>query len=493
MKLRQPLKSACTAAACVVLGVVIGARFARRPAPPARATPDTVFASEAALDRVIPAIDLDEVPFDEAVAKVEQLGGTRLIVDWDALARTGWSRTSPVTFRARDAKLERALEGLVSPFQSAPAQVTFVPVRGGILITTSVDPAVTTPFSRDYDVTDLAIPDEEADPAPSPPAKRKGRRGFAGGGCVVFRGESRRPPVEDLMQLIQDTVAADSWRDAGGQGGSIIHFGNRLVVSQTWSVHRQIQSLLGQLREPGPPPTSPPPSPDLRLWDAELQTYVSTNPEVGDASLRQRLAEVRLDDVPLDQAVLGLREQSHASLVANWGAVESAGVPRDRRVSLRLRDVTLGAALRALLDAAGTAVDAPPGGSRLAVCPDGGHVLITARDDERAMCVRVYVVRDWLAATAAPPGAAGPPTVVGRSRPESVDLQVERVIECLKTSVAPDSWRGGPGDGRGSVIELSGTLVVSQTWENQQKVADVLNALRAAPSHGAPASRPAPP
>jgi hypothetical protein len=60
---------------------------------------------------------------------------------------------------------------------------------------------------------------------------------------------TRADRVGDLIKLIMDTVNVDSWRDNGGTVGAIRDLSGLLVVTQTAEAHKQIETLLGQLRE----------------------------------------------------------------------------------------------------------------------------------------------------------------------------------------------------------------------------------------------------
>jgi hypothetical protein len=60
---------------------------------------------------------------------------------------------------------------------------------------------------------------------------------------------TRQQRVDDLIRLITDTVAQDTWRDNGGALGSIREISGLLVVTQTAQSHKDIETLLGQLRE----------------------------------------------------------------------------------------------------------------------------------------------------------------------------------------------------------------------------------------------------
>jgi beta-lactamase regulating signal transducer with metallopeptidase domain len=62
---------------------------------------------------------------------------------------------------------------------------------------------------------------------------------------------SREKLVADLITLIQDTIATDSWIDRGGSTGSIREADGQLIVRQSPENHRQLERLLEQLRETG--------------------------------------------------------------------------------------------------------------------------------------------------------------------------------------------------------------------------------------------------
>lgn len=54
---------------------------------------------------------------------------------------------------------------------------------------------------------------------------------------------------DEILKLIVETVAPDTWRDNGGSIGSIRLISGLLVVSQTPANQKEIQSLLSQFRE----------------------------------------------------------------------------------------------------------------------------------------------------------------------------------------------------------------------------------------------------
>jgi hypothetical protein len=127
---------------------------------------------------------------------------------------------------------------------------------------------------RTYDVSDLINvpppdPVDDADSAPAiVPASRLGVRPFLGGGSGgsgggggglfgsggggAAGGRRGGPPdspegqrLDQLAELVRTGIAHGSWYMGGG---SVTHFGRRLVVVQTRDNHQLVQGLLDELR-----------------------------------------------------------------------------------------------------------------------------------------------------------------------------------------------------------------------------------------------------
>src|SRR5829696_803341 len=74
--------------------------------------------AEVALDRVLPQVDLDGVPFDEAIKRLEGLAGVQIVVDWEKLQAegpdSGFDPKAPVLLRARDIRLSETLSRILA-------------------------------------------------------------------------------------------------------------------------------------------------------------------------------------------------------------------------------------------------------------------------------------------------------------------------------------------------------------------------------------------
>ena len=61
--------------------------------------------------------------------------------------------------------------------------------------------------------------------------------------------EERDQRVQDLLDLIRNTIEPDSWRANGGLDAAIAELNGQLVVTQTPSAHQEVADLLERLRE----------------------------------------------------------------------------------------------------------------------------------------------------------------------------------------------------------------------------------------------------
>ncbi|MFP6575210.1 MAG: hypothetical protein VB912_08670 [Pirellulaceae bacterium] len=76
-----------------------------------------------------------------------------------------------------------------------------------------------------------------------------GSRGSARNGVSMGSGGAAMADFDSLIELIQSTIAPDTWEEVGGAGTISEFRGNlSLVISQTQEVHEEIADLLEQLR-----------------------------------------------------------------------------------------------------------------------------------------------------------------------------------------------------------------------------------------------------
>ncbi len=210
----------------------------------------------AALERRVPA-EFTGNKLADVLRYVREVAGVDVDVDWESLRTIGVDAESPVDLSLTDKPVSVVLQrtlAKVSKDQFAKADYA---VQDGIVSIASEDALRKHVVSQPYNITDLLldapnytdVPDMDlgraiaraANPeiTDGPFTKKYGRDTAA----------ARDERVRKLVSLIQTTVATDSWRDRGGETGSMQELNGSLIVTTTPSNHREIASLLSQLRD----------------------------------------------------------------------------------------------------------------------------------------------------------------------------------------------------------------------------------------------------
>ncbi len=200
--------------------------------------------AEAAIEEVLKTptdMEFHETPLSEVTEFLERVHGVRIVLDRAALDDLGVQSDTPVSMRLRGVSLESALNLLLRNIKADLAWT----IDCEVLLVTSKEEANSRLFVEVYDVADLVV-------------------------CQDEKG-ALWDDYETLVEMLTSNVEPDSWDDLGGPGaitGATISSAKVLVVTQTYSVHREIRRLLAELRKlaakgktDGKPPVRPRPSP----------------------------------------------------------------------------------------------------------------------------------------------------------------------------------------------------------------------------------------
>jgi general secretion pathway protein D len=229
-------------------------------------------AVQASLDKHLPEVRFDAVGFTDVVDFLRDITGANIFVNWRALEQAGIDKNAPVTARLRDVKFSKALDIILEEVGGGTVKIGYTVDEGVITISTSDDLAKNV-VTRVYDVRDLIIsvpdftnaPDFNLSSSSNTQAQQFGAGGAAsgapsnsgslfgggggGGNDNSQQGGTRADLVAQVIKLITDTVATDSWRENGGSVGSIKELSGQLIVTQTPENQSALQALLDQLRE----------------------------------------------------------------------------------------------------------------------------------------------------------------------------------------------------------------------------------------------------
>jgi type II secretory pathway component GspD/PulD (secretin) len=211
----------------------------------------------AKLDRKLPEIKFDAVGFNDVVEFLRDVSSANIFVNWRALEGAGVERSAPVTARLRDVKFSKALDVILRDVGGGTVKLGYTVDQGVITISTEEDLSSNT-VTNVFDIRDLIVNVQDFNQPPNfnIQATPTGRGG--GGGGNLFAGNNqnqnqgqntRQQLVDEIITLIQDTVATESWKQNGGTVGSIRELAGQLIVTQTPENQRQLAHLLEQLRE----------------------------------------------------------------------------------------------------------------------------------------------------------------------------------------------------------------------------------------------------
>lgn len=232
------------------------------------------------------------------------------------------------------------------------------------------------------------------------------------------------------------------------------------------------------------------------------QLVVGQSPQDSELNrkLDEILSDVSLQEEPLERAIASLT-QGKLNISVDWDDLAGAGIERDRTVSLRVTNLSLKTVLNEVLLQAG-------GNVKLAFAVADGLLRIATKEKlDRDKFVLVYDIRDLLlnipkfvnanlldpvqAMNIAERPGSSRGDVIGagslfNSAAAAEDARehdrkaveiVSGVMDIIRTTVEPDSWRESSG-GDASMRELNGQLIVYQTSDAHRQVKDLLHQLR---------------
>ena len=365
----------------------------------------------AALSRPVKG-DYDAQPWHEVIADLARQHDIPLLINGRKLEEAGVDWLQPTTVHVDGATLESALHQILDdPY------LTFE-VRHGLLIVTTLEDAESPDHMplMAHPVHDLvnwpALPDYDA-----------------------------------LIDLIETTIAPESWNDVGGPGATR-EFDGWLIFYQRADIHAQIERLLADLR--------------ARLFGEQAALQFARSPATPiERSIEEALdrpVPLRFVEEPLATAVERIAAQTGIPIALDRRGLEEAGGSPDFRLNGDLAAAPLRNQLRILLD-----------GPELTFTMRHERLLVTTpeRTEQPAYFQpRIYDARPLL-------------------DPDLGVTDADGLQDMITTLIRPEDWVdvGGPA----SIKEFQGLLVVSADDETHQQLKRLLSGLK---SHCLPMVRP---
>lgn len=219
---------------------------------------DEDYAARVRLSRPVGTITFDATPFVDVLDELSKRSGQAIRANWPALEAASIGKDKEVDFRTvSNMPVEKALRIILDARGGGEVELGY-DVRDGIVWVSTIEDLSRNRRTVTYDCCDLLNADE-ADLAAhvhrvfAAVAKYCGRdlcKNPAEGEEVVRQTieGSRETLRRRLVTAIQQQIDPESWRDAGGNVGSIDVLGDRLVVTQSLRTQERVFDFLEQLR-----------------------------------------------------------------------------------------------------------------------------------------------------------------------------------------------------------------------------------------------------
>ena len=218
------------------------------------------------LNQRIPELSFVDLPLDQVVDWLTDFTKINISVRWQTLIDAGVERDKPISIQARNLRLSQILWMIMNEAGGPDLKMAYR-ASGNLLIISTEEDLSKELITKIYDVSDLLIR--------LPRAVRQGafnvtqglgqNTGGAGGGggggagsSMFGQGQGQQGQggqygqdrgggaaggndvqMQELVDLIQQTVEPDSWQVNGGQG-HIMPFQRSIVVRNTILVHQRL-------------------------------------------------------------------------------------------------------------------------------------------------------------------------------------------------------------------------------------------------------------
>lgn len=218
----------------------------------------------ALLDSRVPEVNFDKTPFEKVMEWVQDYTGALVCVRWRALEDAAVYPETPITLKARDKKLTDILWAIMNQVTAASGVTLAYEASADLFLFSTHRDLSSKMVTKVYDLTDLTIGILQARladfnsfdpskarpyrtyihrPPPPPPLTTQTSSGEV---ITLSRGPRAEITTDDeqlqeLMELIQNTIAPDSWDVYGGDGMIFPRPGQgKLVIRNSLYVHQMI-------------------------------------------------------------------------------------------------------------------------------------------------------------------------------------------------------------------------------------------------------------
>lgn len=198
-------------------------------------------------------VEWDDIPFGDVIEWLRDLGSVNVVVRWNVLEEHGIDEDSPVSLRLKNVKIATILSETLAQL-SEGEELRFIGIGQTLTISTRAD-LNRKLYVKVYPVEDLLFRIPDFTDSPTVSLEQSSGGGGAGGGSAQqnpFQGgggsgggtdddaRSRPERMQNLIELIKQTIEPETWRENGGEA-TISSFNNSIIVVRaSLEVHEKL-------------------------------------------------------------------------------------------------------------------------------------------------------------------------------------------------------------------------------------------------------------
>ena len=198
----------------------------------------------ALLSERLDQVDFDEAPLDQVIEWLSDLTAMNVVVQWQVLEELGIERDRPITLHIHNLRFSQALWMILSEAGGPDVRLGYR-AEEDLLVISSRDKLAQDMVIKVYDVADLLLNAPRFSGAPQINLTSTTGNGQSsafddGGSESTDESEGsdvQQTKIDQLMEIITETVEPDSWISLGGQG-TIAAFDDMLIIRNTYQVHQ---------------------------------------------------------------------------------------------------------------------------------------------------------------------------------------------------------------------------------------------------------------
>jgi hypothetical protein len=264
----------------LVLGLVLGLMaltgLAQEPSQPRAAPRHQASGTLSILNQRVPELTFEDVPFEQVIEWLAEFTKLNVTVRWQVLADAGVDRDKPVSIQAHNLRLSQVLWLMMSGVAGSEIKLAYR-ASGNLLVLSTAEDLDKEMVTKIYDVADLLTRLPRAGRVGAfnvtqglgqNTGQGGGGGGGGAGGGMFGQGQGQQQQqqggrndaygtggpdtqIQELVDLIRQTVEPDTWVQNGGQG-TIIPFQRSIVVRNTILVHQRLGGYVTESDVVGP-------------------------------------------------------------------------------------------------------------------------------------------------------------------------------------------------------------------------------------------------